>query len=168
VLNRLTVEENLLLYGKEQLGESLWNNLFRRRGVVAQERALGEKALEILEFVNLYDLRHDYAEILSGGQKKLLELARVLMADPLMILLDEPGAGVNPTLMKQLVRRIEALREKGLTFLLVEHDMDLVLRLCSHVVVMAEGQTLTEGSFEEIRRDHRVLEAYLGARKWDS
>ena len=105
---------------------------------------------------------------LSGGQKKLLELARVLMADPQMILLDEPGAGVNPTLMKELIKKILQLQEKGLTFLLIEHDMDLVLKLCDPVIVMTEGQKLTEGTFTEVRRDERVLEAYLGRRRWDS
>lgn len=105
---------------------------------------------------------------LSGGQKKLLELARVLMADPQMILLDEPGAGVNPTLMKELIKKILQLQEKGLTFLLIEHDMDLVLKLCNPVIVMTEGQKLTEGTFTEVRRDERVLEAYLGRRRWDS
>ena len=90
------------------------------------------------------------------------------MADPQMILLDEPGAGVNPTLMNELVKKILQLQEKGLTFLLIEHDMDLVVRLCHPVIVMTEGQKLTEGSFSEVRRDERVLEAYLGRRRWDS
>jgi branched-chain amino acid transport system ATP-binding protein len=168
VLNHMTVQENLLLYSKDQVGERLWNNILHYRRVVRQERNLRRQAHEILEFVNLYHLRHAYAEELSGGQKKLLELARVLMADPTMILLDEPGAGVNPTLMKELVKRIQKLQERGITFFLIEHDMDLVLRLCDDVIVMAEGRRLTEGSFEEISRDKRVLEAYLGKGKWDS
>ena len=102
------------------------------------------------------------AETLSGGQKKLLELARVLMGDPRVILLDEPGAGVNPTLMRSLVETIRALRAAGRTFLLIEHDMDLVTELCDPVIVMAQGRTLLEGPFAEVRRDPRVLEAYLG------
>jgi branched-chain amino acid transport system ATP-binding protein len=168
VLNRMTVMENLLLYPQKQRGERLWTNLLQYRWVLAQEREMQERAIEILEFVNLHHLKNSYAMELSGGQKKLLELARVLMADPLMILLDEPGAGVNPTLMNELIKRILELQEKGLTFLLIEHDMDLVLKLCDPVIVMTEGKKLTEGIFAEIRRDERVLEAYLGRRRWDS
>ncbi len=168
VLNRMTVMENLLLYPKKQRGERLWTNLLQYRWVLAQEREIQERAIEILEFVNLHHLKNSYAMELSGGQKKLLELARVLMADPQMILLDEPGAGVNPTLMNELIKRILELQEKGLTFLLIEHDMDLVLKLCDPVIVMTEGKKLTEGIFAEIRRDERVLEAYLGRRQWDS
>jgi branched-chain amino acid transport system ATP-binding protein len=168
VLNRMTVMENLLLYPQKQRGEKLWTNLLQYRWVLAQEREIQERAIEILEFVNLHHLKNSYAMELSGGQKKLLELARVLMADPLMILLDEPGAGVNPTLMNELIKRILELQEKGLTFLLIEHDMDLVLKLCDPVIVMTEGKKLTEGIFAEIRRDERVLEAYLGRRRWDS
>ena len=168
VLNRMTVMENLLLYPQKQRGERLWTNLLQYRWVLAQEREIQERAIEILEFVNLHHLKNSYAMELSGGQKKLLELARVLMADPQMILLDEPGAGVNPTLMNELIKRILELQEKGLTFLLIEHDMDLVLKLCDPVIVMTEGKKLTEGIFAEIRRDERVLEAYLGRRRWDS
>ncbi len=168
VLNRMTVLENLLLYPQHQKGERLWANLLQYRQVLRQERDIRNRALEILEFVSLHPLKDAYAMELSGGQKKLLELARVLMADPRMILLDEPGAGVNPTLMNELVKRILQLQERGLTFLLIEHDMDLVVKLCHPVIVMTEGQKLTEGSFSEVRRDERVLEAYLGRRRWDS
>ena len=168
VLNRMTVMENLLLYPNPQSGETLWTNLLQNRKVKREERKIRDRAIEILEFVNLLPLKNDYAGELSGGQKKLLELARVLMAAPRMILLDEPGAGVNPTLMNDLVKRILQLQERGITFLLIEHDMDLVLRLCHPVIVMTEGQKLTEGGFSEIRRDERVLEAYLGRRRWDS
>lgn len=165
VLGRMTVFENLLLYPGEQIGESLWPNLFQSHRVFAQENDFRRRALAILDFVNLLSLRNAYAMELSGGQKKLLELARVLMADPQIILLDEPGAGVNPTLMKDLIKRIRDLQEKGITFLLIEHDMDLVVRLCDPVIVMTEGRKLTEGSFIEIRQDERVLEAYLGKRR---
>jgi branched-chain amino acid transport system ATP-binding protein len=168
VLNRMTVLENLLLYPQHQRGERLWTNLLQYRQVLGQERQNRERALEILDFVNLHPLKDAYAMELSGGQKKLLELARVLMADPRMILLDEPGAGVNPTLMNELVKRILQLQQKGLTFLLIEHDMDLVVRLCHPVIVMTEGRKLTEGSFSDVRQDERVLEAYLGRRRWDS
>jgi branched-chain amino acid transport system ATP-binding protein len=112
--------------------------------------------------VELAHLAAAPAETLSGGQKKLLELARALMSDPRIILLDEPGAGVNPTLMRSLVETIRALRTAGRTFLLIEHDMDLVTELCDPVIVMVQGRTLIEGPFADVRRDPRVLEAYLG------
>ncbi len=168
VLNRMTVLENLLLYPQRQKGERLWANLLQYRRIFGQERDIRNRALEVLEFVNLLPLKDAYALELSGGQKKLLELARVLMADPRIILLDEPGAGVNPTLMNELVKKILELQTRGLTFLLIEHDMDLVVRLCHPVIVLTEGRKLTEGSFSEVRQDQRVLEAYLGRRRWDS
>jgi branched-chain amino acid transport system ATP-binding protein len=161
-LKRMTVLENLMLYPQAQTGERLSRIWFEWGRIREQEEALREKALQILHFVNLFPLRDAYAEELSGGQKKLLELARVLMAEPRVVLLDEPGAGVNPALMKELIDRILALRDQGITFLLIEHDMDLVLSLCRPVIVMTQGKKLAEGSFEEIRQDPRVLEAYLG------
>jgi ABC-type branched-subunit amino acid transport system ATPase component len=164
-LRHMTVLENLMLYPQAQIGEGLKNIWLLWKRIKTQEKVLKEKALHILEFVNLVHLRHAYAQELSGGQKKLLELARVLMAEPKIILLDEPGAGVNPALMKDLVARILRLKEQGMTFLLVEHDMDLVLSLCRPVIVMTQGKKLTEGSFEEIQKDPRVLEAYLGRRR---
>jgi branched-chain amino acid transport system ATP-binding protein len=128
-----------------------------------QEEELRDKALEVLEFVELIDLKNEYAGSLSGGQKKLLEIARSMMADPTIVLLDEPGAGVNPTLMRKLIANIETLRaEKGITFFLIEHDMDLVMNLCDPVIVMSEGTKLAEGKAEDIKKDERVLEAYLG------
>ena len=122
-----------------------------------------EKALAVLEFVELIDLKDEYAGSLSGGQKKLLELARSMMADPKIVLLDEPGAGVNPTLMKKLIANIKTLcEEQGITFFLIEHDMDLVMNLCNPIIVMSEGKKLAEGTSDEIKKDERVLEAYLG------
>lgn len=160
---QMTVLENLMLIPASQRGESVWNTLFRPKTVKLQERAIKEKALEVLEFIELLDLKDEYAGSLSGGQKKLLELARSLMADPKLVLLDEPGAGVNPTLLKKLVANIRKLCEqKGITFFLIEHDMNLVMNLCDPVIVMSEGQKLAEGSPEEIKKDPRVLEAYLG------
>jgi branched-chain amino acid transport system ATP-binding protein len=164
-LKRMTVFENMMVYPQGQIGENLSKVLFQWAAVKIQEKALRAKAIKTLEFVNLIDLKDAYAQELSGGQKKLLELARVLMADPKIVLLDEPGAGVNPTLMKDLVARILQLKKEGMTFLLIEHDMDLVLSLCDTVIVMTQGEKLTEGSFDEIRRDARVLEAYLGKRQ---
>lgn len=163
-LRSMTVLENLMLVPEGQVGENLWNAWFAPFRVARQERAIRAKALEVLEFVDLWHLRHEYAANLSTGQKKLLELARTLMADPQLILLDEPGAGVNPTLMKRLVELIEQLREqRAITFFVIEHDMDLVSRLCNPVIVMSSGEKLAEGTPEEVTRDERVLEAYLGS-----
>lgn len=160
----MTVLENLMLIPQKQKGENIFNSLFRPKIVKAQERENREKALKILEFLELAHLKDEYAKNLSSGQKKLLELAKILMSDPRVILLDEPGAGVNPTLMKKLVRSIEKLREEeGITFFLIEHDMDLVTYLCDRVIVMNKGRKMAEGTPEEIKKDKRVLEAYLGA-----
>jgi branched-chain amino acid transport system ATP-binding protein len=159
----MTVLENVMLMPDQQTGEKIWNTWLRPGQVRRQEKALKEKALEVLEFVELIDLKDEYAGSLSGGQKKLLELARSMMAEPKMVLLDEPGAGVNPTLMKKLVANIIQLCEqKKITFFLIEHDMDLVMNLCNPVIVMSGGTKLAEGPPEEIRKDERVLEAYLG------
>jgi branched-chain amino acid transport system ATP-binding protein len=163
-LKQMTVLENLMLVPAEQRGEKLWNPLFFSFRVARQEREIRDKALDILEFVDLWHLRDEYAANVSSGQKKLLELARTLMADPEMILLDEPGAGVNPTLMRKLVHNIEQLcHGKGITFFLIEHDMDLVTRLCNPIIVMSNGEKLAEGPPEEVKSDERVLEAYLGS-----
>ena len=162
-LKSMTVLENLMLVPPGQMGEQIWNPWLFAFRVSRQEERIYEKALEVLEFVDLLRLRDEYAANLSGGQKKLLELARTLMCDPQMILLDEPGAGVNRALMKKLVEDIERLRrERGITFFVIEHDMDLVTRLCDPVIVMSEGRRLAEGTPEEVKQDERVLEAYLG------
>jgi branched-chain amino acid transport system ATP-binding protein len=160
---QMTVLENLMLVPALQAGERIWNTWVRPGTVRKQERAIQEKALHVLEFVELIDLKDEYAGSLSGGQKKLLELARTMMAEPEMVLLDEPGAGVNPTLMKKLVGNIRKLCEQErITFFLIEHDMNLVMNLCLPVIVMSEGRKLAEGTPDEIKRDERVLEAYLG------
>ncbi len=162
-LKLMTVLENLMLVPAEQAGEKLWNPWFLPFRVARQEREYRDKALDILDFVDLWPLRDEYAANLSSGQKKLLELARTLMADPEMILLDEPGAGVNPTLMRKLVSNIEELcQERGITFFLIEHDMDLVTRLCNPIIVMSNGEKIAEGTSDEIKSDEGVLEAYLG------
>ena len=162
-LESMTVLENLMLVPPHQAGERVWNVWLRPHLVAQQEQAIYEKALDVLEFVDLAHLRDEYAAHLSGGQKKLLELARTLMCDPQLVLLDEPGAGVNRVLMQRLVANIETLcYERGITFFVIEHDMDLVARLCNPVLVMSEGRLLAEGTPDEVRRDERVLEAYLG------
>jgi branched-chain amino acid transport system ATP-binding protein len=160
---QMTVLENLMIMPELQTGEKIWNTWFRASVVRSQEKEIRDKALEVLEFVELIKLKDEYAGSLSGGQKKLLEIARSMMADPKMVLLDEPGAGVNPTLMRKLIENIKTLRdEKGITFFLIEHDMDLVMNLCDPVIVMSEGTKLAEGTADEIKSDERVLEAYLG------
>ena len=162
-LKHLTVLENLMLVPPDQKGERLWNTWFLPSKVRQEESEIKEKALEVLRFVQLIDLKDEYAGNLSAGQKKLLELARTMMADPDLILLDEPGAGVNPTLMKNLVEYIQRLvSERGVTVFLIEHDMDLVMNICNPVIVMSNGEKLAEGAPEDIKKDQRVLEAYLG------
>jgi branched-chain amino acid transport system ATP-binding protein len=163
-LEEMTVLENVMLPPPGQLGESLWRSVTpgARRGVVAQERALRERAWETLEFLALDHLAEEHAGNLSGGQRKLLEMARVMMTDPDTVLLDEPLAGVNPTLSNQLLSRIHDLRADGLTFLLVAHDMEVVMNHCEPVIVMHQGRILAEGFPAEIRDDERVIDAYLG------
>ena len=162
-LKRMTVLENLMLVPSPQVGESIWGSWLLPWRVKRQEQKIEAQALEVLRFVNLFDLKDEYAGNLSSGQKKLLELARTLMAEPQLVLLDEPGAGVNPTLMKELIDDIRrSCVEKGLTFLVIEHDMDLVMQLCNPIIVMNNGENLAEGTPEEVQRDQRVLEAYLG------
>ena len=158
----MTVLENAMLVPLQQAGERFWNNWFRPGTVASQERASRQRALEVLGFCGLGDKLSLPAGQLSGGQQKLLELARVLMIEPRLILLDEPAAGVNPTLMETLVDKIVALNMQGITFLLIEHNMDLVMRLCSPIVVMAQGRVIFRGEADAVQRDPAVLDAYLG------
>jgi branched-chain amino acid transport system ATP-binding protein len=163
-LEEMTVLENMMLAPRGQRGESLWRSVlpFVRDSVVDQEGEVLERCWETLDFFEIDHLAHEYAGTLSGGQRKLLELARALLTDPEMLLLDEPFAGVNPSLEARLLEHIHELREQGYTFLIVEHDMDLIMQNCEHVIVMHQGQVLMEGSPEEVRNDERVIEAYLG------
>jgi ABC-type branched-subunit amino acid transport system ATPase component len=161
---RLSVFQHLMLYGRDQPGENLWQAIFGSRAARAREAELAEKALETARFLRLDRLIDNPATALSGGQKKLLEIGRALMAEPRLVLLDEPTAGVNPTLQNEIGERLLELPRRGITVLLIEHDMGFIARLCDPVVVMAEGQVLTQGTFDEVRNDHRVREAYLGRR----
>lgn len=158
----MTVCENLLVAAQSQIGERLFTNWFAPGRIRRQERANLDHAMALLEFVTLDRLAHEPARTLSGGQRKLLELARVMMAEPAIILLDEPAAGVNPSLCETIMSRIAELNRRGIAFLIIEHNMDLVSRLCPRVVVMAEGRRLAEGRPADIVRDARVIEAYLG------
>jgi len=162
-LKGMTVLENLMLVPRQQTGERIWNNWIRPAQVRRDEEAARAKAIEVLKFLDLLPLQHELAGNLSVGQKKLLELARGLMADPKLFLLDEPGAGVNPSLMRRIVEYVEELRRRGTTFLLIEHDMDLVMNLCDKVIVMTQGSRLAEGDPVQVRANPAVLEAYLGA-----
>ncbi|WP_254545100.1 ABC transporter ATP-binding protein [Halomarina pelagica] len=163
-LHDMTVLENMMLAPRGQVGESLVRSVLPglRGEVVEQERELYERAWETLEFFEIDHLAFEFAGNLSGGQRKLLEMARVLMTDPRMVLLDEPLAGVNPTLEKKLLRRVHDLREQGYTFLLVEHDMDVIMNNCEHIIVMHQGTVLAEGEAADIRNNEQVVDAYLG------
>lgn len=161
-LGELTVLENLLLARPSQSGERIWSSLVSRRRIHEEEASGAREAKELLERVNLWRLADAPARTLSGGQKKLLELCRALMLRPKAILLDEPAAGVNPVLIAGLCTFISRLRDEGVTFAIVEHNMDLVAQLCDPVYVLAEGRVLTTGTFASVIADQRVMEAYLG------
>jgi len=163
-LREMTVLENLMLAPKGQRGEALWRSLlpFVRREVIEQETEILQRCWETLEFFEIDHLADEYAKNLSGGQRKLLELARALLTDPEMLLLDEPFAGVNPSLEERLLEHIHDLQEQGYTFLIVEHDMDLIMQHCERIIVMHQGKVLTEGSPEAVRSNEQVIQAYLG------
>ena len=159
----MSVRENLMMVPGGQAGETLWNAWFRRTAVAAEERALRDKADEVLEFLTIAHLADQKAGNISGGQKKLLELGRTMMVDAKVVFLDEVGAGVNRTLLNTIADAIQRLnRERGYTFCVIEHDMDFIARLCDPVIVMAEGKVLARGTVAEVKNDERVIEAYLG------
>ncbi len=159
----MSVRENLMMVPGGQSGESLWNAFFRRSDIRDQERELAAKADEVLEFLTIDHLADEKAGNLSGGQKKLLELGRTMMVDARIVFLDEVGAGVNRTLLNTIGDAILRLnQERGYTFVVIEHDMDFIDRLCDPVICMAEGRVLAQGTLAEIKADERVIEAYLG------
>ena len=159
----LSVLDNLMMVPSLQVGESLLGAWFKREKVVRQEAEMRGKAEEVISFLNMGHLANELAGNLSGGQKKLLELGRTMMASPKVVILDEVGAGVNRTLLKEIGDAILSMnRERGFTFCMIEHDMDFISRLCDPVVVMAEGKILAQGSADEIKANEDVIEAYLG------
>ncbi len=162
VLSRLSVLENMLLATPNQTGENFFKVWFQQAKLSAEERENKERAMDILESVGLAAKAYDYAGALSGGQRKLLEMARTLMTNPKLILLDEPAAGVNPTLINQICEHIVDWNQRGISFLVIEHNMDVIMSLCDRVWVLAEGTNLAEGTPEEIQNNESVLEAYLG------
>ena len=158
----MTLIENMLTAAQAQSGERLFANWLNPRRVANEERANAERAMAHLEFLGLARLAREPARILSGGQRKLLELGRVLMADPRIILLDEPGAGVNPALLDTIIDRVAEINRHGITFLIIEHNMDLVARLCRHVFVLSAGRMLFEGTPSAVVKNPEVIDAYLG------
>ena len=160
-LAQLSVIENLMLYGKHQPGETFCAAVLRTRAARAREDELRQRAIAVARELNLLQVGDNRAIDLSGGQKKLLELGRALMAEPKLIMLDEPAAGINPTLAQKLGEHILALKGRGITFLIIEHNMGLVAALCDHVVVLAQGKRLAEGRFADLRADRRVQDIYM-------
>ena len=159
----MTVRENLMMVPGAQSGETLWNAWFGRERIANEERVLQAKADEVLEFLTIDHLKDEKAGNLSGGQKKLLELGRTMMVDAKIVFLDEVGAGVNRTLLNTIGDAIIRLnKERGYTFVVIEHDMDFIGRLCDLVICMAEGKVLAEGTLAEIKVNEQVIEAYLG------
>ena len=158
----MTVRENLMMVPGDQSGERLWNAWFGRRRIADEERALQAKADEVIEFLTIEHLKEEKAGNLSGGQKKLLELGRTMMVDAEIVFLDEVGAGVNRTLLNTIGDAIIRLnKERNYTFVVIEHDMDFIGRLCDPVICMAEGHVLAEGTLDEIKDNEQVIEAYL-------
>ncbi|WP_106744272.1 ABC transporter ATP-binding protein [Yoonia maritima] len=159
----MTVRENLMMVPGAQSGETLWNAWFGRKRIANEERALLAKADEVLEFLTIDHLKDEKAGNLSGGQKKLLELGRTMMVDAKIVFLDEVGAGVNRTLLNTIGDAIIRLnKERNYTFVVIEHDMDFIGRICDPVICMAEGHVLAEGTLAEIKANEQVIEAYLG------
>ena len=161
-LEEMTVLENLMLAPQDQGGENLFSALFRREAVARDEAAIRKDAAEVISLLDLDHLRDERAGNLSGGQRKLLELGRVLMLEPTLVLLDEPVAGVNPALTDRIMEAVVSMRDAGYGFCIVEHDMEVIMNLSDRIVVMSEGRNLAEGDPEEIQQNEAVLEAYLG------
>ena len=159
----MTVVENLMVVPGNQNGESLLYSLLNRKKINEEDEIIRNKAFEVLEFLKIDHLKNELAGNLSGGQKKLLELARTMMVDAKIVFLDEVGAGVNKTLLNDIADSIQRLnKEKGYTFCMIEHDFELISRLCDPIIVLAEGSVLFKGTSNEIRNNDEVIESYLG------
>ena len=161
--SNMSVIENLMMVPGNQSGEDLLNVLIKPKLIKKEESIVRSRALEVIDFLNLKHLSNELAGNLSGGQKKLLELGRTMMIDAKLVLLDEVGAGVNRTLLKEIGSSILRLnKEQGYTFCMIEHDMDFISRLCNPVIVMSEGSILFEGTADEVKKNEKVIESYLG------
>ena len=162
--SHMTALENLMMVPAGQSGESVFNAFFRRGRLETEELATRRKAEDVLQVLRLTHVKNEKAGNLSGGQKKLLELGRTMMTDAEVVLLDEIAAGVNRTLLQDLAANIERMnQELGYTFFVIEHDMDLIGRLCDPVIVMAAGEKIAEGPMSEIRANAQIVEAYFGS-----
>ncbi len=161
-LSRMTIIDNMRLGARDQRGESVWRGIIRPIWA-SQEQDITQKAEDLLERFNLAHMRDELAGSLSGGQRKLLEMARALMVEPEMVMLDEPMAGVNPALKQSLLQHIKVLRDEGRTVLFVEHDMDMVREISDWIIVMAQGEVIAEGTFEDVGSNSKVVDAYLGS-----
>ena len=162
VFDRMTVNENILFSASSLKNDRFMNSLFKSSMKSKIEQELNERKNEVLNMVNLYHMKDSYARELSGGQKKLLELARVIIQKPKILLLDEPLAGVNPKLSEDILSLINTFAKEGISILMVEHNISAVMKVSDHIVVLAEGSVIAEGSSDEIRANEKVVSAYLG------